>query len=114
MVPDSLGEQLADRGDAAACESCHTVDGWRPSTFGVEQHATLDLPLDGRHVEIACGACHGLERDGLPNWAEPLRLGSAGVGLTMLVSDCVACHRNPHLESKHVTLEAGCLDEAAL
>jgi hypothetical protein len=93
---DPHGGQLEDREDGGACESCHRVDGWKPSLYGIEQHAALALPLDGRHGEVGCAACHGPERPGLPPFPADLGLGKAGVALTLLPSGCETCHPDPH------------------
>ena len=45
-------------GRTVDCESCHTVDGYRPSTYTVAQHAKSAYPLDGKHAVVKCGACH--------------------------------------------------------
>ncbi len=93
---DEHGSQLATRGDKGACESCHAVAGWTPSTFTVAQHATLRLRLDGRHAEIPCGACHAAERPGLPVPAPAASLGKARVAVTLPRAACADCHVDPH------------------
>jgi len=40
------------------CESCHTVEGWKPSTFTVERHQQIDFKLEGKHFDVACVKCH--------------------------------------------------------
>jgi hypothetical protein len=90
------GNQLAHRPDGDRCESCHTVAGFKPSTFTAVEHATLKLPLSGRHGELACSACHGLEREGLPAPTLTLAPGEAGVALALQDTTCVACHIDPH------------------
>jgi hypothetical protein len=81
---DHRGE-LASRPDGGACESCHTVAGWKPSLFSAADHRRLGLPLDGRHGQIACSDCHGPHRRGLER-------------LTLVLADvrCLACHLDPH------------------
>ena len=96
---DPHGSQLVGRADRGACEGCHTVAiGWRPSVFTREAHATLRLPLDGRHADIACSACHGPERPGLPALPRAA-LGTAGVAIRPLEVTCASCHRNPHRDA---------------
>lgn len=93
---DDHGGQLAGRPDHGDCGACHTAAGWKPSTFTVATHATLRLRLEGRHVEIACGACHGPNRTGLPPLAGRAVLGQAGVAFRLAELDCVSCHVDPH------------------
>jgi hypothetical protein len=93
---DDHGGQLARRPDRGACGVCHTVKGWKPSTYTVATHATLRLHLEGRHAAIECRACHGPNRTGLPALPDTQVLGRAGVALTLKEIDCVACHVDPH------------------
>jgi hypothetical protein len=93
---DDHGGQFASRPDRGACGACHTVGGWRPSTFTVAAHATLRLKLEGRHAQIECRACHGPDRAGLPPLAGAQVLGRAGVALTLKETECAACHIDPH------------------
>ena len=91
------GNQLAARPDRGACDACHRVAGWTPSTFSVAQHASLRLKLEGRHADIACAACHGPERKGLPPLPPPQALGKAGVAFKVKEEiECAACHVDPH------------------
>lgn len=93
---DAHAGQLAKRKDKGACEACHRVEGWIPTSFSVSDHAGLELPLEGRHAAVKCAACHGPARSGLPALPGKETLGQAGVSLTLLPSDCAACHYDPH------------------
>jgi hypothetical protein len=93
---DDHGGQLASRPGGAACEPCHSVAGWKPSLFGVAQHAKLKLPLEGRHAKIECAACHGPVRKGLPPLPAREALGRAGVALVVKDIDCASCHYDAH------------------
>lgn len=55
---DAHDGAFASRASGGACEGCHAVAGWSPSTFTAAQHAALRLPLEGKHAAIACAACH--------------------------------------------------------
>ncbi len=90
------GSQLASRPDGGACNACHTVAGWTPSTFTASRHETLRLKVEGRHAEIACAACHGPDRKGLPALAPAQALGKAGVAFKLKEIECAACHVDPH------------------
>jgi len=92
---DDHGGQLAARAGKGECADCHRVLGWQPSTFDRVTHAKLRLPLDGRHADVECRACHGAERAGL----RPLRataLGKAKFLFKVSELECSACHADPH------------------
>ena len=57
------------------CTLCHTIVGWRPSTF---DHGTTQFPLAGAHAGLSCSQCHfdGVY-DGKP-------------------TDCYSCHRKDY------------------
>ncbi|MFN8579523.1 MAG: cytochrome c3 family protein [Gemmatimonadaceae bacterium] len=93
---DVHGGQLAGRADKGACEGCHTVAGFKPSTYGIAQHAALRLALDGRHAQVECAACHAVGRKGLPPIAPTLTLGTAKVALRIPELSCEACHVDVH------------------
>lgn len=63
---DDHANQPAVRNAAGGCTSCHTVNGFKPSTITVASHATFKLPLDGAHATAVCAACHASDRRGLP------------------------------------------------
>lgn len=90
------GTALANRAGGGECSACHGVEGWAPSTFGRAEHAALALPLEGRHAEIDCRACHGADRPGLPPPAAQRELGKARFAFTGVGAECVACHVDPH------------------
>lgn len=56
--PDPHGGQFAKRADGGKCESCHTVAGWKPTTFSVADHARTGFPLVFPHAQVKCAACH--------------------------------------------------------
>ncbi|HXC32450.1 MAG TPA: cytochrome c3 family protein [Verrucomicrobiae bacterium] len=57
-TPDPHKGQFQARTSKGECAECHTVDGWKPSLFGVKEHATSKYPLEGKHVAVACEKCH--------------------------------------------------------
>ncbi len=93
---DSHGGQLAQSEHRGACESCHRVEGWKPSTYGIAEHGKTRLALEGRHAEIGCADCHGPTRPELPPLTEQQAPGKARVALTTLAPECVSCHYDPH------------------
>src|SRR6202047_358221 len=56
--PDPHKGQFEARPKKGECAECHTVDGWKPSLFGVKQHDTSRYPLKGKHVKVECDKCH--------------------------------------------------------
>lgn len=77
---DHKGE-FAARGNGE-CAQCHTVAGFAPTTFGLNEHATTKFALDGKHVATPCGSCHTSPRPRLD-----FRLAKQA---------CADCHANPH------------------
>ncbi len=77
-------------GNDAPCASCHTAEVWSPTTFTTADHAALAFPLEGRHVEVACGRCHvDAKLTGLPTVCSECHVdrhrGKLG-------EDCTECH----------------------
>jgi hypothetical protein len=93
---DAHGGQLRARADAGACETCHVVDAFRPSTFAVAAHQELRFPLQGAHEKTACRDCHGPERRLLPGIPARPEIGTARVLLKFASLECIQCHRDPH------------------
>jgi len=56
--PDPHGGQFAKRSDRGECASCHSLDGFKPSTFGIKEHAATAYSLEGGHAKLQCGQCH--------------------------------------------------------
>jgi hypothetical protein len=56
--PDPHNGQFAHRADGGRCESCHTVQGWSPSTFTIAEHTKTGFPLTAPHVRVPCASCH--------------------------------------------------------
>jgi hypothetical protein len=94
---DDHGGQLAGRAVTPDCATCHAVAGWKPSSFTTAAHDRLRLPLTGRHADVACVACHGPTRPGLPPLPPAAKLGRARVALVLRETTCSACHVDPHV-----------------
>ncbi|ACL66187.1 cytochrome c family protein [Anaeromyxobacter dehalogenans 2CP-1] len=58
------------------CGACHTADGWKAVTFA---HERTGFPLDGRHRDAQCRACH-----------------AGGTFADPVPRACAACHRDVH------------------
>lgn len=69
------------------CDTCHTVQGFRPSTFPLSKHRQSRFELTGVHLAVACIACH--QRDASDG--SPARLSFRADEL-----DCPVCHEDPH------------------
>jgi hypothetical protein len=93
---DDHAGQLADRSDGGACESCHTAKGWKPSTFGVTQHARTEFALVGVHVLTECAKCHGVNRTGLRPHDPTVDPGKAAIILSLPERLCSDCHIDVH------------------
>lgn len=56
--PDPHSGQFAKRADKGACESCHTLNGFKPAKYGVSEHSKSAFPLREKHADVACAKCH--------------------------------------------------------
>ncbi len=79
--------------DGGECGACHGEDGFRPTTFGIEAHASTQFALVGRHQATPCGGCHAGERPRLAFRVQRQR--------------CADCHENPHGEQFAREMRAG-------
>ncbi|MBT4369255.1 MAG: hypothetical protein HOD18_01760 [Candidatus Marinimicrobia bacterium] len=84
---DKHGGQFVERNDKGACESCHTVDGFIPTTYSFADHDQSRFKLDGSHFAIPCVLCHKPIEDGsLINYAQ----------FKWAVLQCNSCHTDVH------------------
>ncbi len=72
-------QRRADNGD---CGSCHTVKGWRPSTYSAADHRSTGFPLTGKHQGVECARCH--------------TPAAAATNYHPKFQACMDCHRDPH------------------
>ncbi len=84
-TPDPHAGTATLAGRVVDCASCHTVDGWRPSSYTVVQHRLTRYPLEGRHQQARCSGCH-------------VKTPGAGAVVAMrpTTTECVSCHVDPH------------------
>lgn len=75
--------QFAKRGDGGKCESCHSVEGFKPAKFTVADHAATPYPLRGKHADLACAKCH-------------LPAGEATRFVGLKFARCLDCHSDAH------------------
>jgi hypothetical protein len=89
-----------------SCDRCHTVEGFAPVRFELEDHEKLAYKLEGAHRAVACAACHPKDPrlEAKVPAAVKARLVSQGrpvkPSLALLkiprATDCRTCHRDPH------------------
>lgn len=80
--PDPHNGQFAKRRDGGKCESCHTVDGFKQTTFVAANHEQTEFPLRGKHATVECAKCH-------------IAAGRATVFKVKFAS-CTNCHQDAH------------------
>jgi hypothetical protein len=103
---DAHAGQFAARADKGECKACHTVGGWKPALWGVEQHQATAFPLVGRHIQVACKDCHApAPPGGSRAIATTAAAGTAGMLFKLGASTCLTCHVDPH-DGKYATAEA--------
>ncbi len=100
--------QLAGRGaQGAACDRCHTVQGFAPARFGQAEHERTAYPLAGAHRVVACAACHPRDPGLAARVPAPVRAEVERRGLELQISPavlhlggdlarCETCHADPH------------------
>jgi len=97
---DAHAGQFAAAPWANKCDQCHTVDGFRPSTFTLARHQSTRFQLLGGHLATACGECHKPEVEqasGPPT--ERYHFGSM---------NCTECHQDPHRTDAATNAQRGC------
>ena len=78
--------QFRNRPQQGACEECHTVEGWTPAQFTLQDHRQTDFPLEGAHIAVPCRTCHK---------KEPLD-GVITLRFRFVSTRCMDCHPDPH------------------
>ena len=109
------------------CDKCHGLEKWKPtSQQWVHDPPRTRYPLEGKHKDVKCEACHLVEQDsqpekavraGLPAFAQviaegkPRRYRGVGFGTgefkvpgEQLPDTCKVCHANPHRPGNEVFL----------
>jgi hypothetical protein len=70
-----------------ACDRCHTLEGYKPSTFTLAKHKETHFTLTGGHIAIPCSDCHKESAEFQPKPAAIYHWKN----LT-----CTSCHVDPH------------------
>ena len=81
--------EFAASADTPDCGECHTVGGFSPSLFTLDDHAKSTFPLDGAHLATPCFACH-LSAEHPAGQAEKWHFKNIG-------QRCVDCHEDVHV-----------------
>jgi hypothetical protein len=79
---DYHGRQFLASAGGGDCAVCHTLNGFKPSTFGVKEHAASMYPLEGRHAQVKCEQCH------IPKGKDTL--------FKITQTRCISCHEDVH------------------
>ena len=79
---DPHNGQFAKRPGGSECSSCHNVEGFKPSTFGLKEHAGTAYPLQGKHADLQCAQCH------IPKGKDTL--------FKIKFQQCTDCHADKH------------------
>ena len=79
---DEHGGQFLKRADGGKCESCHTVSGWKPTTYTAVDHAKTQFPLVMPHAKVKCADCH-----------QPA---GKATRYKIKFAQCVDCHKDEH------------------
>jgi len=90
--------QFQNRADGGLCESCHTVEGFIPSTFGIETHQQGSYSLTGSHLAVPCIACHIRTTD---------EAGNLVTQFDLKHDDCASCHEDIHQGQLKIWQEKG-------
>lgn len=107
---DEHQTQFASAPYVNQCEKCHTVDGFKPSTFSLAQHKQTRFQLTGGHLAILCDDCHkpasaytsaALLPASVAVQSEPAATERApGYHTTAVFHfkdiSCTVCHKDPH------------------
>lgn len=80
--------QFSVRTDKGACESCHKVDGFKPTLFTVATHNKSQFPLEGAHLAQPCFLCHKI-MDNDPK--------QQVLNFKPAERQCKECHRDIHM-----------------
>ena len=72
------GSQFEQEG-VTNCTHCHTSANWQPELF---DHDETEFPLEGRHAEIECKACHKVK----------MIEGEERIEFKMESFECIDCH----------------------
>lgn len=95
---DAHLNRFAQQPDSGACEACHTVKSFSPSSYSVEAHQQSHYPLTGSHLAIPCNQCH-----------VPIARTDGGqiANFELKYKDCADCHKDVHQGQVNLWIERG-------
>jgi hypothetical protein len=96
---DAHGGQFAATPYADRCDQCHTVDGFRPSTFTLSRHQETRFHLSGGHMATACAECHKPAAGIFPTPSAQFKFQQ---------TSCENCHADPHGGPAATPAKQGC------
>jgi len=70
-----------------ACDKCHNLEGYKPSTFTLVKHKATRFALNGGHVAVPCADCHKESKEFHPEPSVVYRWNNL---------DCTSCHEDIH------------------
>ncbi len=87
VARDDAAAPAKRRDDAKDCGACHAATTFAATTFRHDDGRATTFALEGRHAQLACGACH-----------KPVRLadGATTVRYRPLPRTCSGCHVDFH------------------
>ena len=74
-------KEFAKDGLTPDCNQCHSIYGFAPSNYSLNQHNLTKFPLEGAHEATPCYSCHKK----LNKWT-----------FRNIGSNCIDCHKNKH------------------
>ena len=84
---DRHANQFAAAPYLNACDKCHNLEGYRPSTFSLAKHKQTRFVLTGGHVAVTCAECHKESAEFQPKPTAIYRWKDL---------NCTSCHNDPH------------------
>jgi hypothetical protein len=90
------------------CEQCHTLDGFKPTTFSLAKHKQSRFQLSNAHLAVLCSDCHKpasafpsaalLPASAAVQTAPPAESPHYGTTAVYRFQDfsCATCHQDPH------------------
>ncbi len=78
--------QFAQREDKGKCESCHSVDGFKPANYTLADHNQSEFKLFGAHQAQPCIACHTVQKEKEKEYRK----------FVFEDKNCTGCHKDQH------------------